>query len=147
MDKGGKGPSVRAIRAACKREERTMKPKLLAILAGLLVLTFAAPVHQAQAAVSVGVSVATGGPHRGLSLSFSSRPSFVRIPSSQVYYSSNADCDVYRSGNDWYYTDDQSWYRGQSYGGPFVEVSVEPGRRQLEPWQWRRERSGAISWP
>ena len=117
-----------------------MKSRLLVLLAGLLLLGFAAPARQAQAAVSVGVSVVTGGPHRGLSLSFSSRPEFVVIPGSRVYYGRDIDRDVYCYGDEWYYVDDGAWYEGPSYRGPFVQVTFSSVPYEIRgiPVRYRR---------
>ena len=114
-----------------------MKSKVLVLLAGLLFLGFAAPARQAQAAVSVGVSVVSG---RGLSLSFSSHPDFGLIPGSRVYYGRDIDRDVYCYGDDWYYVDQDAWYEGPSYRGPFVQVSFSsvPYEIRSVPGRYRR---------
>lgn len=124
-----------------------MKSKLLVLLAGLLLLGSAAPARQAQAAVSVGVSIFSGGPHRGLSLSFSSRPEFVVIPGSRVYYGRDIDRDVYCYGDDWYYVDDGAWYRGSSYRGPFIQVSFTSVPYEVRgiPVRYRRHWSDRYS--
>ncbi|HMI32331.1 MAG TPA: hypothetical protein VK527_11395 [Candidatus Limnocylindrales bacterium] len=101
-----------------------MKRNLLLSLFALASLVFAAPIHQAQAAVSVGVSFNTGSPYRGLSLSFRSQPDLIMIPTSRVYYARNIDQDLYRYGDNWYYTADDCWYAARSYRGPFVQISV-----------------------
>ena len=65
-------------------KEGIMKRALL--LAALWTLIgFAWPAPQAQASVSVGVSIGSGR-HGGFSLRFASRPNVVLIPSSRVYY-------------------------------------------------------------
>ena len=101
-----------------------MKRYLLLTLFALASLAFAAPVRQAQAAVSVGVSFNTGSPYRGLSLSFRSQPDLAMIPTSRVYYARNIDQDLYRYGDNWYFTEDDCWYAARSYRGPFVQISV-----------------------
>ena len=123
-----------------------MKAKLLVLAAGLLLLGSGAPARHAQAAVSVGVSVVTGGPHRGLSLSFSSRPRFGLSPGSQVYYGSDIDRDVYSYGDEWYYVDQDSWYRGPSYEGPFVAINFASVPYEVRGVPVRYRRHWSDSW-
>ena len=121
-----------------------MKRLLLTSFA-LASLAFAAPVPTAQAAVSVGVSINSGNPYRGLSLSFRSRPDLALIPSSQVYYASNIDQDLYQYGDNWYYTADDCWYTARSYRGPFVQIGVSsvPFAVSNVPAGYRRHWGGA----
>jgi hypothetical protein len=122
-----------------------MKRHLLLTLFALASLAFAAPIHQAQAAVSVGVSINTGSPYRGLTLNFRSQPDLALIPSSRVYYASNIDQDLYRYGDNWYYTADDCWYASRSYRGPFVQIGVSsvPFAVYNVPDSYRRHWGGA----
>ena len=122
-----------------------MKRLLLLTSFALASLAFAARVPPAQAAVSVGVSINTGNPYRGLSLSFRSRPDLALIPNSRVYYASNIDQDLYQYGDNWYYTTDDCWYTARSYRGPFAQISVSsvPFAVSNIPVNYRRHWGGA----
>jgi len=125
-----------------------MKRALLLTLAALTFLAFALPARQAQAAVSLGFSISTGGRHNGFSLSFQSRPTMVVIPSSRVYYDPDLDQDLYCYGGDWYYVDDGgAWYTSRSYRGPFIQVSFGsvPYEVRNVPGGYRRHWGGGYS--
>jgi hypothetical protein len=126
-----------------------MKRALLLSVAALAFLAFAVPARQAQGAVSVGVSIHTGGRHGGLSLNFQSRPDVMLIPSSRVYYVRNYDRDLYCYGDDWYYVDDGDWYTSRSYRGPFVQIvfASVPYEVRSIPVSYRRHWGRSTSAP
>jgi hypothetical protein len=99
-----------------------MKRAILLATALVALLGFTLPVRQADASVSVGVSIGTGR-HGGFSLSFASRPNVVLIPSSRVYYAPDLDEDLYSYDDEWYYCQDGDWYTADSYDGPFVQIA------------------------
>jgi len=116
-----------------------MKRTILLATALGAFLGFALPARQADASVSVGVSIGTGR-HGGFSLSFASRPSVVLIPSSRVYYASNFAEDLYCYDDDWYTCDDGTWYTARSYNGPFVQIAFTslPYEIRSVPVSYRR---------
>jgi len=120
-----------------------MKRALLLATALAAFLGFALPASQAEASVSVGVSIGTG--HRGgFALSFSSRPNVVLIPSSRVYYAPDLDEDLYSYDDEWYYCDGDNWYSGPSYDGPFVAIAFTsvPYQIRTVPVSYRRHWGG-----
>jgi len=121
-----------------------MKRALILATALAALLGFAAPARQAQAAVSVGLSIGSGR-HGGFSLSFSSRPNVVLIPSSRVYYAPSLNEDLYCYGDDWYYCDEGEWYMGSSYNGPFVQIAFTsvPYEIRTVPVSYRRHWGGS----
>jgi len=116
-----------------------MKRALLLAAALATLMGFAWPARQAQASVSVGVSIGSGR-HGGFSLSFASRPNVVLIPSSRVYYAPDLDEDLYCYDDEWYYCDDGTWYSADSYDGPFfaVEFTSVPYPIRSVPVSYRR---------
>lgn len=120
-----------------------MKRALLLAAALATLAGFAWPARQAQASVSVGVSIGSGG-HGGFSLSFASRPSVVLIPSSRVYYAPDLDEDLYAYDDEWYYCDDGTWYIADSYDGPFFEIGFTsvPYEIRNVPFRYRRHWGG-----
>jgi hypothetical protein len=121
-----------------------MKRTLLLAAALGALLGFAQPARPAQAAVSVGFSIGSGGRHNGFSLSFRSRPDVVLIPSSRVYYAQDANEDVYFYDDAWYCVEDGVWYTADSYQGPFVAVgfSSVPHEIRNVPGSYRRHWEG-----
>jgi hypothetical protein len=90
---------------------------MTSLLAGIVAFGSA----PAQARVSADINIHVGG--RG-PVFYSRQPRVYAIPSSEVYYvQGNNDCDTYRYGDDWYVNDGGNWYCGQSWRGPFVQVS------------------------
>ncbi len=120
-----------------------MKRAILLATALAAFLGFASPARQAEASVSVGVSIGTGR-HGGFSLSFASRPNVVLIPSSRVYYAPNLDEDLYSYDDEWYYCQDGDWYSADSYDGPFYQVAFTsvPYEIQNIPVSYRRHWGG-----
>jgi len=110
-------------------------------------LGFALPARQAEASVSVGVSIGTGR-HGGFSLSFASRPNVVLIPSSRVYYAPNLDEDLYSYDDEWYYCQDGDWYSADAYDGPFYQVAFTsvPFEIRNIPVRYRRHWGGYQSY-
>jgi hypothetical protein len=84
-------------------------------------LTAGLQVTKAQAAVSFSLRI--GDRYRGPALSFYSQPDVVLIPGTDVYYVDNADYDLYRYGDFWYYYYDGGWYRADDIDGPFYFIS------------------------
>lgn len=84
-------------------------------------LTAGLQVTKAQAAVSVSLRI--GDRYRGPQLSFYSQPDVALIPGTEVYYVDNADYDLYRYGDFWYYYYDGGWYRADDIDGPFYFIS------------------------
>jgi hypothetical protein len=121
-----------------------MKRTLLLATALGVFLGFAQPARPAQAAVSVGFSIGSGGRHDGFSLSFRSRPDVVLIPSSSVYYAQDANEDVYFYDDAWYCVEDGVWYMADSYQGPFVAIgfSSVPYEIRNVPGSYRRHWEG-----
>jgi len=97
-----------------------MKRFLIYIACLGLVLT-AIPVTKAQAAVSFSLRI--GDRYRGPRLAFYSQPDVMVIPGTEVYYVENADYDLYRYGDYWYYFYDGGWYRADDLDGPFYFIS------------------------
>ena len=124
-----------------------MKRAILLATALVAFLGFALPARQAEASVSVGVSIGTGR-HGGFSLSFASRPNVVLIPSSRVYYAPNLDEDLYAYDDEWYYCQDGDWYSADSYDGPFYEVAFTsvPFEIRNIPTRYRRHWGGYQSY-
>jgi len=121
-----------------------MKRTLLLATALGVFLGFAQPAPVAQAAVSVGFSIGSGGRHDGFSLSFRSRPDVVLIPSSRVYYAQDADEDLYFYDDAWYCVEDGVWYSSDSYQGPFAAIgfSSVPYEIRNVPVSYRRHWEG-----
>jgi len=121
-----------------------MKRTLLLAAALGALLGFAQPARQAQAAVSVGFSIGSGGRHNGFSLGFQSQPNVVLIPSSRVYYAQDADVDLYSYDDAWYCVEDGVWYTSDSYDGPFVAIgfSSVPYEIRNVPGSYRRHWEG-----
>ena len=114
---------------------------LAAVLTPLLVAGYPAP--QAKAA-DVGLSIRIGDHYRGDRLRFRSRPRFVVVPGTRVYYIEDSDMDVYRYGG-WYYAfDDGRWYRATSYRGPWIYVRGRSVPRPIYtvPTDYRRHWRG-----
>ena len=106
--------------------------KRILLLATLVALLASAAIPaRSEAAVSVGVSLHVGDPYRGLSLHLRSEPDMALIPATRVYRAQDFDRDLYRYGRDWYYVDDDYWYRASSYRGPFVRVDVSSVPREI----------------
>lgn len=124
-----------------------MKRAILLATALVAFLGFALPARQAEASVSVGVSIGTGR-HGGFSLSFASQPNVVLIPSSRVYYAPNLDEDLYSYDDEWYYCQDGDWYSADSYDGPFYQVAFTsvPYEIQNIPVRYRRHWGGYQSY-
>jgi hypothetical protein len=116
-----------------------MKRALILAAALATLVGFALPARQAQASVSVGVSIGSGR-HGGFSLRFASRPNVVLIPSSRVYYAPDLDEDLYAVDDEWYYCDDGTWYVADSYDGPFVAIAFAsvPYEIRSVPVHYRR---------
>jgi hypothetical protein len=116
-----------------------MKRALILAAALAALVEFALPARQAQASVSVGVSIGSGR-HGGFSLSFASRPNVVLIPSSRVYYAPDLDEDLYAYDDEWYYCDEGTWYVADSYDGPFVAIGFAsvPFEIRNVPGHYRR---------
>ena len=88
----------------------------------------------------VSVSLRIGDRYRGPNLGFYDEPTMVRIPGSYVYYTQDADNDVYRYGNYWYMNYSGDWYRAGSFRGPWVFVGYRSVPRDVYsvPTQYRR---------
>jgi hypothetical protein len=117
---------------------------IAAVLTPLLVTAMPAPV-QAQ---DVGLSLRIGDRYRGDRLYFRSRPRFVVVPGTRVYYVRDSDMDVYRYGR-WYYAfDDGRWYRAASYRGPWIYVRARRVPRPIfyVPSDYRRNWRGDWSY-
>lgn len=98
-----------------------MKHSSLLVACAALALLLA-PGPRASAA-NVSISLRIGDPYRGPRLAFASRPDFVLIPGTRVYYVDDYDYDLYRYGGYWYYYYDGGWYRSVDYDGPFYFIS------------------------
>ena len=124
-----------------------MKRTLLLATALGVLLGFALPAPQAQAALNVGFSIGSGGRHNGFSLGFQSEPDVVLIPSSRVYYAQDADVDLYSYDDAWYCVQDGVWYASDSYDGPFVAIgfSSVPYEIRNVPVSYRRHWEGYTS--
>jgi len=88
----------------------------------------------------LGISLRIGDRYTGPSLGFYDEPTMIRVPGTYVYYTQDADNDVYRYGNYWYMNYNGDWYRAGSFRGPWVFVSYRSVPREVYsvPTQYRR---------
>ena len=93
-------------------------------------------------ALSIGVtSYAAAQDYWQDGQTFSSKPKMKYIPNTDVYYQRKASgYDLYRYANTWYLVDDGTWYRANSWRGPFVlmDPSDAPEEVTSIPTNYRR---------
>jgi len=118
---GGCPTRSRFCRDSLERKVDPLMKRLLIYIACLGLILTAIPVTKAQAAVSFSLRI--GERYRGPQLSFYSQPDVVLIPGTEVYTVDNADYDLYRYGDYWYYYYDGGWYRADDIDGPFYFIS------------------------
>ncbi|MEQ6292278.1 hypothetical protein ACFPAG_16865 [Vogesella sp. GCM10023246] len=81
------------------------------------------PATSTYAQVSVGIGIALPGISIGINLPMF--PSLVRVPGYPVYYAPQVDVNFFfYDGLYWVYEDDR-WYAGSWYNGPWAEVEPE----------------------
>lgn len=100
-----------------------MKRALL--ISSLLVTVLAAPAMAATQmyfGFQIGIASAPPPPR----FVFHGAPHLMRVPSSDVFVVSDAGFgyDEFRYGSYWYVSNGGFWYRGASYGGPYVVIDV-----------------------
>ena len=86
--------------------------------------------------VSAGASrvraTSVGHRYRGTSMNFTTRPNMAIIPDTRVYYlRDESDLDLYQYGNRWYYVEDGTWYRANSWQGPYVSIRSSAVPREI----------------
>ena len=72
---------------------------------------------------------------------FYSQPAMVRVADTDVYYGRDAtDYDVYQFEGTWYLNENNTWYRADSWRGPFVAIDADalPYEVTTVPAQYRR---------
>ena len=116
-----------------------MTKRILAVSLCVLGLS-AAAVAPSSADVRINASVSSG-PAR---ISFESEPDVVVVPGSSVYYYEAPEYDVFRYGRYWYVDRGGTWYRANSYRGPFtvVRVSSVPRSVIVVPASYHRHDNG-----
>ncbi len=76
----------------------------------------------APTSAGTGRIIQIGEPYRGTAR-FNGEPAMTVIPGTRVYYFRDAgDYDLYRYGETWYLADDGTWYRAQTWRGPFLFI-------------------------
>ena len=65
-------------------------------------------------------------------LDSNSTPRMAVVPNTDVYYlTDDSDVDLYHYGSDWYLVDNGTWYRANSWRGPFLSISQNSAPRAV----------------
>lgn len=65
-------------------------------------------------------------------LDSNSTPRMAVVPNTDVYYlTDDSDVDLYHYGSDWYLVDNGTWYRANSWRGPFLSIPMNSAPRAV----------------